>query len=219
MKNNFLKKIYKVIFPDFDFYLKRELAGCNSVLDLGCGPDSLLRLCRVKYSVGVDLTDSYIQMSKVKKIHNKYILKDIMSVSFDEKSFDAVIMIDVIEHLSKDDGFILLERAKKWARKKIVILTPNGFVPQYSQSSENYADKKDNVLQEHQSGWTVNDFDSLGFKVWGINGIKWLRKDHAALIFKPVLFWIIISNITQKIAYYLPKTAFHLFAVKDFSEL
>jgi len=36
------------------YCLQRELRGCDSVLDLGCGPSSPTQYCGVLYSVGVE---------------------------------------------------------------------------------------------------------------------------------------------------------------------
>ena len=36
------------------YYLDKELKGCSSVLDLGCGTSSWLQVCSVPYSLGVD---------------------------------------------------------------------------------------------------------------------------------------------------------------------
>jgi hypothetical protein len=61
----------------------------------------------------------------------------------------------------------------------------------------------------------VFNFEKLGFKVYGINGWKALRGEHAYLKFKPTLLWIIISDITQQLVFRKPKQAFHLYAIKE----
>ncbi len=55
---------------------------------------------------------------------------------------------------------------KKWARKKIIITTPNRYL---------WQDGYINSMQEHKSGWTVEELQNLGFKVFGMNGWKNLR--------------------------------------------
>jgi hypothetical protein len=42
-----------ILFPGWIAHLKKELRGCESVLDLGCGGDSPMQKCSVKYSLGV----------------------------------------------------------------------------------------------------------------------------------------------------------------------
>jgi hypothetical protein len=199
--------IYKKFFLDFDYILKRNLFDCESILDLGCGHNSHIRFCDAKYKVGVELFDRYIKESQEKGIHNKYIKSDVTKVDFEPNSFDAIIMIDVLEHLKKEDALELIKKMNIWAKKKIIILTPNGFMHQENVDN--------NHLQDHLSGWEFEEFKKLGFDVYGINGLKHLRGDGALVKYKPVLFWIIISGLTQKIIYYFPKFAFHLYAIKN----
>jgi hypothetical protein len=55
---------YERIFPRVSTILKKELADCNSVLDLGCGYISPLSCCDFKSTVGVDSSYSAITESK-----------------------------------------------------------------------------------------------------------------------------------------------------------
>ena len=201
-----IKPAYKELFPDLIYYIKKELKECKSILDLGCGYNSVLQYVNTPIKVGVELFVPYLEQSEKKGIHHQYINKDIREVDFGPKSFDAVIMIDVLEHLTKEDGLKLIKKIEKWVKKKILILTPNGFVNQDAYDN--------NFLQEHKSGWNVEGFKDMGFNVYGINGLKILRGYGALMKYKPVFFWTVVSDVTQKIVYHFPKFAFHLFAVK-----
>jgi hypothetical protein len=121
-----------------------------------------------------------------------------------------VLCAEIIEHLEKSDGFALLDKAENWARKKVIITTPNGYVKQ-----EGY---DNNPLQMHKSGWSVEDFKNRGYVVRGIAGLKFLKSGHAELKYKPYFFWRPVSDISQKIVYFFPKIAFQLFAVKTIKE-
>lgn len=212
--NPFLSQIFHTLV----YCLKRELKGCRSVLDLGCGLDSPIKYCKVKYSVGVDAYKPYLEESKKKKIHNKYVSGDITKVKFRPKSFDSVILIDVLEHLKKEQGKKLLKKAEKWAKKKVVFSTPNGYLPQRN------IDK--NPFQAHRSGWRVRELEKLGYKAYGMAGWKFLRGENISekvkqegdifttIRFRPKSFWLIISELTQAITYYLPTQAFEVFYVK-----
>lgn len=206
-------KLISKIFHTLVYCLKRELKDCRSVLDLGCGPESPIKYCKVAYSVGVDVFEPYIKESKKRKIHHKYILKDITKVKFKPKSFDAVILIDALEHLKKHKGEQLLNKVEHWARKKIILSTPNGFLPQGN------IDR--NPFQIHRSGWEVEELKKRGYKVYGMAGLKFLRggcsqetPNFAEIRFRPWFFWIIISSLTQLLTYYFPKFAFGVFYVK-----
>jgi len=202
-----LKSIYRKIFPDIVTHLKKELQGCKSVLDLGCGYNSPIQYCKIPFSVGVELFEPYIEESKRKGIHNQYIKADIRKIEFEPKSFDAVIAIEVLEHLTKQEGDELIKNMEKWASKKIIITTPNGYLWQ--------GDADNNPLQKHKSGWSVKELEGFGLKVRGLNGFKPLRGYAATVKYKPKLIWHLISDLTQKITYYYPEGAFQLLAIKE----
>lgn len=201
-----------------DYCLQKELKDCESVLDLGCGSSSPLKKCNnIKYSIGVDIYSPYIQSSRLKKIHNKYIKKNITSARFKPRSFDAVLLIEVLEHLSCRDGLNILKKAELWARKKIIISTPNGFFLQNIH-------KDGNPWQKHMSGWSIHKLEEIGFVCKGLAGLKYLRAESdksnknydltSTIRFKPKLLWFVISTISQIITYYYPSLAFELFCVK-----
>ena len=103
--NDFIKQTYFKIFPFLVQHLKKELSDCDSVLDLGCGRNSPLQYCDIPHSVGVELFKPALKESKNKKIHNKYVEKDIRKIKFKPKSLDGVVALDVLEYLTKKAGF------------------------------------------------------------------------------------------------------------------
>ena len=61
-------KLFETIFPTHVYVLKQELKDCQSVLDLGCGPDFPLQYCtNVQHSVGVEAFQPYLEESKKNK--------------------------------------------------------------------------------------------------------------------------------------------------------
>ena len=204
---NTFKPIYDKLFLRWTEYLKKEISDDDTVLDLGCGYNSPIQYCNPLYSIGVEKFGPYLQESKKKGIHNKYINEDITKIEFKPKSFDVVLCSEVIEHLTKEEGIKLIKKMKVWARKKIIITVPNGFLPQDTFD--------DNNLQEHKCGWNIEELKKMGFKVHGIHGWKKLKGPKGVVKYKPYLLWIIFSNLTQKITYYCPNQAFQLFAVKQ----
>lgn len=204
---NIAREIRNKITPPLTKYLENELKDCKSVLDLGCGNNSPLQYLSIPYSVGVDIYKPALLESKEKKIHNEYILADITKIEFKEKSFDAIVMIAVLEHLSKEDGLKLIEKMEKWARKKIIIVVPNGFQHQDAYDGNPY--------QIHRSEWTTKELETLGFRVIGLHGWKALRGELGNIKYKPYSLWLLISDITQKITYHLPNLAATLFAIKN----
>jgi len=101
---------------------------------------------------------------------------------------------------------------ERWARKKVIITTPNGYL--WRGTYDN------NPLQEYKSSWSVEELRNLEFKVRGINGWRGLRGYKASIKYRPTFLWARISDLTQKVTYHYPKPAFQLFAIKkiDHSE-
>lgn len=81
-----------------------------------------------------------------------------------DDEFDIVIAFDLIEHLSKEDGYILVYHMKRIARQCAFIFTPNGHIWQ--------PPTRGNPYQAHISGWTPREFNRLGWKSRGIRGLK-----------------------------------------------
>ncbi len=204
---NLLKPLSRKLSSGTADELIRDLSGYESVLDLGCGCNSPIQHCNVPFSVGVDLFEPYLEESKKKAIHSEYIKADMREVEFESKSFDAVLCSEVLEHLIKEDGYELIEKMAKWARNKVIITTPNGYLWQ-----DGFAD---NPLQEHKSSWRVEDFQQLGFKVKGLGGWKKLRGYKGFIKYRPASFWGFISGLSQKITSRYPKFSFRLYAVKE----
>lgn len=189
--------------------LEQELQGMKSVLDVGCGASSPLRKIKKTFtSTGYDIFKPSIETSKKKKIHDNYKIGSVANLlkSFKKNSYDAVVALDIIEHLPKKEGIKFLRDCEEVARKKIVLLTPNGY---YNQ--EPYGN---NPYQVHKSGWGVNDFSKRGYNVVGMRGLKHLRGEQASLKFKPWIFWGTVSTLSQLITFYIPRFAYQLLAIK-----
>ena len=198
--------LYLSLFPNVLLLMKRELAGCESALDLGCGYHSALRVCDIPFSVGVDLYQPPLLESRRAGTHSQYILGDIMRIAFKPRSFDAVIATEVLEHFPADQGVALLGRMEEWAARKVAVTTPNGYLKQDAYDN--------NPLQEHRSGWKVDELRRLGFQVRGTGGLKVLRGDKGRIKYRPVFLWERISDLTQPLVYRFPKLAYQLMAVK-----
>ena len=207
-----ISPLYKRLFPDWKEHIEKALADCDTVLDLGCGYNSPLQYFNIPFSVGVELFYPYLQESMRRGIHSQYFQADIRRIEFKPKSFDAVVAVEVLEHLTAQEGAELLRKMELWASKKVVVTTLNGYLEQ-----DTY---ENNRLQEYKSVWSVKELRELEFKVFGLRGWKRLRgykailKYEPAPFYEPSLFGVIISALTQKVTYYYPKLALQLLAVK-----
>lgn len=200
---------YKSFFSKYDVLLEREVKNCKTLLDVGCGSNSPVQTFNKNlHCVGVDAFQPSIDRSHEKGIHDEYLKIDVLDIQkqFGENSFDAVAALDLIEHLTKEDGNRLLDQLDAVAIKKIFIYTPNGFLEQ--------GDRENNPWQVHLSGWTPEEFIIRGYKVYGVNGIKSMRGEFAKVKRKPAFFWSFISDITTLFVKNKPEKAFQLLAIK-----
>lgn len=207
---NWLKKAYHKVFIQWNQIVEKELKECESILDVGCGANSQIQFFKIKrYAIGIDIDRKSLEKARDKKTHDKYIHGNILEIDkmFSPKSFDAVIALDVIEHLEKEQGFQLIKKIERIARKRTIIFTPNGFLAQEAYDN--------NKHQEHLSGWEIEELKAKGYRIIGANGLKFLKTSRGLIKYKPVRFWQIIGDITQLFVKKHPKYAFQLVAVKE----
>jgi len=202
------KSLYIPYVPNYYNFLFKSIRDCESVLDLGCGDNSPLQYnsCGNPFSLGMDIFSPNLIESKAKIIHDYYTLADVENLCFKPKSFDCVMALDLIEHLDRDKGMLLIKKMESIAKKKIIIFTPNGFLRHDSDGG--------NVYNRHRSGWICRDIEKLGFSAFGFFGLKYLRGEYARLKYRPRLFWFMISELTQPIVYHLPNQASQILYLK-----
>ena len=200
--------VYLRLFPDLSMILSRELSECRSVLELGCGHRSLLHLCNVPFSVGVESREPYLQETIRRGIHSQYIRAEVARVEFAPKSFDAVIGLNFSDHVAGPEAVKLIGKMEQWARKKVIITTPNIYLRSVTDARSK--------IQQHwlKSGSHIKSLRALGFEVHGLGSIgifgPFPRLFKAISIIIP-LFYILFYTI----AYYYPRTAFQLIAIKS----
>jgi len=190
---------YTKFFPRTYLIIAKEIHGCDSVLDLGCGHLSPIHVLDIPFSCGVELSEHHLQESKRLDIHSHYILGDIRKVEFKPKSFDAVIALNVLEHLTKQEGIKLLEKMQQWARKKVVIKIPN--------TSSRHGIDTNKPLKDYKSNWDIEEFKEVGFKIHGIDGWNGLELEN-------IYLREFMLTFTQKIVFYIPKRATELIGTK-----
>ena len=190
--------------------IRSLLAHCPRVLDVGCGLASPLQYLGLEGSVGIDGYEPAIATARKSGTHSDFMIGDIRQLSsvFSAKQFDACIALDVIEHLPKADGFALIRSMESVAKKRIIFLTPNGFLPQRHQERDD--------LQEHLSGWDASEMQQLGFTVIGMLGPKSLRGEFHVLKRQPRPFWALYSLLRQlTFTRSHPQTAAAILCYKD----
>ena len=136
--------------------------GCESALEIGCAEGNNLRALGplVSRKIGVELHREYVRQGDGIEFH----VGDCRTIlpGFESKMVDLVLLIDVVEHLEKKDGWWLLSEAERLARRKILVWTPQG---KMLQDSKHYdpTDRKWMPGLEHRSGWEKQDLESIGY--------------------------------------------------------
>lgn len=205
-----LRRMYHQLYPSYHKQLCRAIENMESILDVGCGSNSPLQFVGSdSLKVGLDVHPPSIEASRSKGIHDRYVeggFKDLATL-FEDAEFDCVIANDVIEHLSEEDGYIFIRQLERIAKRRVIIFTPTGFVPQ--------APYMGNQWMAHISGWEPKFFARRGYRVRGVNGWKKLRGERKRILYKPANFFKVLSWISQYVTYWIPSQAFAQFAVLE----
>ena len=167
--------------------LRKALSGCQAVLDVGCGSALTLRQLEVPHCVGIEGYRPEFEKARSLNTQDELVFGDVRELTshFKPGQFDACIAMDVIEHLTKADGLKLMRDMELIAKKKVVIFTPNGFLPQRQSAGSD--------LQAHFSGWEVDEMRHHGYDVMGMLGPKKLRGEYHVLKRNPAVFWGLVS--------------------------
>lgn len=171
--------------------LEKELESCNTILEIGAGKSSYLRLLSIPLQItAIDIHRESLEKGLRNGVFDEIIIGDAEQIEglVPPYSFDAVVAFDFIEHLEKENGREFLRKSEKIARKAAIIFTPNGFLEQ--------PPTKDNPFQEHRSGWTYEEMEKMGYSIKGINGIKCLSGMYNSSRIKPVSIGNALRNVS-----------------------
>ena len=213
-------RIYGIAAPIIDllpFYttniIRRSLdKHARSILDVGCGYGGMMERInkhRRLFSLGIDGYIKCITAAKRKNTHDDYVLCDVRFIPFRKKSFDIVVCLDVIEHLSKAEGFKLIGEMGEIAARQVIISTPVGFVQ--------HGVVDNSPLQIHKSGWSPQEFRKMGYKVRGF-GFRFVYGNTVSTPLFRRYSSFILSCILAPVPYYAPKVATGMVCVKNIDE-
>lgn len=186
------------------------------VLDIGAGPAQYwnervfldffqkrkvdLTLFDAAEDSGLQSPSELIQVSKVVGIAPQDL--DV----FQDSEFDLVIALDLIEHLSKDNGYLLLYQLDRLASSSSLVFTPNGFIWQ--------PPSLNNPFNAHISAWKPKELRKLGWKKqYGNVGLVFFIGPYGLLKFNSRLVNI-INVLALPIVSVFPFLGFSFTAVK-----
>lgn len=191
--------------PFISYFTPIVLTGI--VADLGCGKGIngfLIRISRYLQGaklIGVEINNDYIDFCKEFNIYDQIIKKRLPSLPFQNKSIELILCTEVIEHLTRKDGIKLLDEIDRTCNRRVIITTPN----MYFKTMPGDPDDR------HLSLWTIQDFKSRGYKVYGL-GLKMpLLWGDKFLKIKQALYYFFTP-----ISYVFPFISGSLIAIKDF---
>ena len=189
--------------------IKHELRNCQSFVELGCGVKSpAVEWAKNIFAVGIDGHLPSLLANKKSGYFKYYVLADLDHLPLKNNSFDCVAAFDVIEHLTKHKAKMLIENMEKISKRKIIILTPNGF------NSKCHLED-DSPLQIHRCGWTMDELSNRGYVVFGIDGALKLRGEQALATVKPQIVGSFLSRLSDPFVFRCPSTAFALLCIKN----
>jgi len=118
---NWYKKLNKPVTNKDNIDFVKKYAGQN-ILDVGCATGGYcLELNKQGFKcVGVDVNADYVKIAKENGVE-AYLIRE--EFPFKDKTFDTVIMFELIEHVVEPDK--ILKEAKRVAKKSILISVPN----------------------------------------------------------------------------------------------
>ena len=152
----------------------------RSVLDIGCGDGRNFNPNSGIY-VGIDNNNRILSY---KPNTTNFLMKYDFSnglIPFLDKSFDAVLLIDVIEHLEKDKALILLKEAERIAKEKIIIYTPEGFLEQNEKEGK-LRDPGFDTYDIHRCGFEKKELEEMGYVIEIYNGDSVHNRQYNALL-------------------------------------
>jgi hypothetical protein len=162
------QSIEKILPPsesiEIRFYgeIQKRIITPELIVDLGAGV-RLFRLIPTKIRIVVEHFQPYIEHLKYAEINEKTIIVKENAIDFlknqPDSSIDLIVAVDLIEHLSKEEGKILVSEMERTTKGQSLIVTPLGFAPQHVGPSED--DEwgfTGNISQNHISGWLPEEF-------------------------------------------------------------
>lgn len=137
----------------------------KKVLDIGVGNGRYGFLCRDILDTPFDTAPKRIRLEGIegfekyvtdihRLLYDKIYFGDCLQLIDEMKDdYDLILLIDVIEHLDKDEGKLFLKKLIQKSRN-VIVGTPKGFTDQ--------DDVYGNELERHRSGWLPSDFKEIG---------------------------------------------------------
>ena len=118
--------------------------------------------------VGVEVWDKY--RNPRWDFYDSIVMENIIAfIESDQRLFDLILLIDVLEHFDRGTGLSLLEKLKLKTRRALIVSTPLTTYPQ--------GEFGGNPYEKHRSTWSETDLEAVGlrqiFRTWSLTLSLW----------------------------------------------
>ncbi|MBS0290028.1 MAG: glycosyltransferase [Proteobacteria bacterium] len=143
--------------------IEQFITQSDVVLDLGCGIRPMNHF-KPKLHLMVEPCLEYVDILKYRNANDKSTLifqQDALSFlkKMASQSVDSIFMLDVIEHIEKEQGQEIIKECERVAREQIVLFTPMGYLSQHCNNDKDAWGLTGGAFQNHLSGWSLDEFD------------------------------------------------------------
>jgi 2-polyprenyl-3-methyl-5-hydroxy-6-metoxy-1,4-benzoquinol methylase len=152
--------------------LKSIIKPDMKVLDIGCGTGlTTVFMGEIGAQViGIDISDKLIEFARLHSLHLpnvKYIVQDITQfcMSLNEK-FDAITIIDLLEHIPRANFTIFLETIGKHSSENTIIYLniPDSRYQRYMR--EKHPTRLQIIDEDYDSDFLISSFKRIGFQAY-----------------------------------------------------
>ena len=142
---------------------------CKNILELGVGYGHFGPKIRIEIPgsklIGIEIYKPYFEKIPT-NCYNGLYNEDMRTFDYDklcsEIKFDAVMLIDSLEHIDRQDGFDLLQKLFKLF-PLVIVSVPIIDYPQ--------GEFMGNAWEEHKTQWKINELVQLGFMSYFIEEV------------------------------------------------
>lgn len=168
-----LKKDHKRPNPRHTYVkkvLKAIIEPKMKVLDIGCGTGittAFMGECLGAKVTGVDISDKLVEFARENSAHPNvnYIVEDIIKLRIPGEPFDAIVIVDSLEHIPRINfNNFLVSIIKHSSENTIIYLNiPDGRYQRYIRN--NYPDKLQIIDEDYDLDFIISRFEDAGFYV------------------------------------------------------
>lgn len=144
--------------------VEKKVVKTDVVLDIGCGIMPM-NYYRPELHIMLEPWYEYVDIlsERYKDDKSIVIIKDEalnMLQKFSKNSVDSIFLLDVIEHIDKEIGKLIIKECERVARNQIILFTPLGFMSQKHDKNEKDGWGLNGIaFQNHISGWHLDEFN------------------------------------------------------------